>query len=329
MSAAPRLSVYVPTYNRAGYLAQALATLLAQRFADFEVVVVDNASTDGTAALVAGIGDPRVRYERNARNVGSIANWNRCLDVARGELVAICHDDDLYHPDFLARGVAMLDDHPRAAFVHTAATVVDPGGRPLRVLRASPDDRVERGPDAFVRYLRESHDVVMSTVIARRAAYEAVERFSPEQLCADFGMWLRLALQGDVAYIATPLVSYRTHAGSTSLTIDPGRWYRENEAIVRAAVAWGRPAIPGIETREAEFVDCTRRLWARRTLREALFAASFGNLATARQYLAVSRALAGADAGWPWRLAAGVMNPVGARLLRGLRVTRRSVRYVG
>lgn len=329
MTGLPKLSVCVPTYNRVGYLSQALRTLTAQTFKEFELLVVDNCSTDETAALVESFGDPRIRFHRNERNVGSRENWNRCLDLARGEYVAICHDDDLYEPDFLRRGVGVLEENPGVAFLHTAVRVVDEEGRPLRVFRACPGDRVIPGHEAFVGYLSRSHDVVMSSVIARRSSYNAVERFTPDYLCADFEMWLRLSLEGDVAYIATPLVSYRTHAESTSGEMDPARWYRENEEIVRRAVKLAAGAIPGIAEREGEFILLTRRLWARRTLTQALYSASFGHLSTAGRYFRVSRELAqGVPGEWWWRLARLLMNPVGGRILRGVRLARQGLRRV-
>lgn len=329
MTSRPRLSVCVPTYNRAPYLSQALAALRAQTFTEFELLVVDNGSTDGTAALVTSLEDPRLRYHRNERNLSSRQNWNRCLDLAVGDFVAICHDDDLYAPEFLGRAVSVLQAHPRVAFVHTAVRFVDAGGRLLRTFRAYPSDTITPGVEAFLRYLGRSHDVVFSSVVARRACYDAVERFTPEFLCADFEMWLKLALQGDVAYIAAPLVSYRTHTDSTSLTMDPARWHRENCEIVRRAIRWASGKIPGIEAREAELIDRTRQVWARRTLKEALLAASWGQIEMAREYLRVSRDLAGGgSARWVPRLAGILMNPLGVRILHGVRVTRRGLRRV-
>jgi glycosyltransferase involved in cell wall biosynthesis len=322
-----KLTICVPTYNRVGYLQGALASLCAQTFRDFELIVVDNGSTDGTAGLVASVGDARVRYHRNPSNLGSIRNWNRCLELATAELVAICHDDDTYAPDFLRRAVDMLEAHPRVAFVHTAFHVMDVAGRPLRTYRAYAQDVVLPGTEVFLSFLAESHNVVMSTVIGRRACYRALDPFRPDLLCADFEMWLKLALQGDVAYIATPLVSYRNHEASTSGRMDPERWYRENRDIVRRAIGWARSAIPGIEARETELIESTRRVWARRTLREALLAASFGQLENAREYLRVSRELArGRRCAWMWAVAGALMNPLGTRLLRGLRLARRSIR---
>ncbi|MBI3456137.1 MAG: glycosyltransferase family 2 protein [Candidatus Rokubacteria bacterium] len=328
MTAAPFLSVCVPTYNRVSYLAQALATLRAQTYLDFELLVVDNGSTDGTAELVGSISDPRLRYHRNPTNLGSRGNWNRCLELARGEFVAICHDDDVYDPDFLRRGVEVLMAHPEVAFVHCAARVIDGDGGPLRIYRAHRRDTILPSATAFLRYLARSHDVVMSTVIARRRCY-GEERFTEEFLCADFEMWLKLALRGDVAYIATPLVSYRSHAESTSLTMDARRWYRENAEIVRRAVAWARGRVPGLEGREAEFLRGIRRVWAGRTFREALFAASCGRLDTGTAYLAACREIADGGA---WQAAAALagllLNPFGVRLLRSVRLVRREVRRV-
>jgi glycosyltransferase involved in cell wall biosynthesis len=96
---APRVTIALATYNRAGYLHQAIESCLAQTFTDFELLVCDNASQDGTEAAVASFDDARVRYLRNGQNLGMVGNWNRCLTEARGELIANLCDDDLMLPD--------------------------------------------------------------------------------------------------------------------------------------------------------------------------------------------------------------------------------------
>jgi glycosyltransferase involved in cell wall biosynthesis len=91
--------------------------------------VCDNASQDETRAVVAGFADPRIRYVRNAENLGMVGNWNRCLAEARGELIANLCDDDLMLPDRLARQVAIFDAHPETGVVHGDAEMIDEGGR--------------------------------------------------------------------------------------------------------------------------------------------------------------------------------------------------------
>src|SRR5262245_50428881 len=132
-----RVSVCVPTYNRSRYLREAIESALVQTFADFELLVVDNCSTDDTPEVAAAFAarDRRVRYVRNERNLGLAGNFNRCVELAQGEYVALLHDDDLYLPEMLATTVGALDAHPEAAFAYGAAEEIDDAGRVVGLRR--------------------------------------------------------------------------------------------------------------------------------------------------------------------------------------------------
>lgn len=123
-----RLTVYIPTYNRAHYLAASVASVLGQSYRDFRLVVSDNASTDETTALLAGLSDPRLEHVRLPENIGLLANFNRCLTDATTEYVLILADDDVLYPKHLEETVAVLDRHPHVGMVHTAFDVIGPEG---------------------------------------------------------------------------------------------------------------------------------------------------------------------------------------------------------
>src|SRR5437870_9918513 len=103
-----KISVCVPTYNRAPLLRECLASLVRQTYRDIEIIVSDNCSTDDTPAVMAECTDPRLRYYRNDTNIGPYPNLNRCLELAKGDYVCILHDDDVYAADFLQREAEML-----------------------------------------------------------------------------------------------------------------------------------------------------------------------------------------------------------------------------
>lgn len=287
----PRISVAVPTCNRAALLHQCLASLLTQTVRDVELIVVDNASDDETREVVASLAGDRIRYVRNATDIGSRANWNRGLELTAGDYVALCHDDDVYRPTFLAECAAFLDRHPTAGFVHCDAFITDPAGVPIGRFRAYPDDRLLPSADAFRRYLLDSHDVVLSSVMARRSAYAAVGPFQTEYLCADYDMWLRLAARFDVGYIGRPLVYYRTHPESAAQSMPAARWYAEHRAIVEQALRReaGRSDVPS----PAVVHDRVRRRWVDRYVREAAARSARGDGERAAEYLAAAEALAG------------------------------------
>src|SRR4051794_24822077 len=123
-----RVTVIVPTYNRAGYLGEAISSILHQDYQDFELVVADNASTDRTAALLADVADTRLRHVRRPRNIGWRANFNQALHDTDSEFVALVSDDDRLLPGALARAVTFLDEAPSVGLVHTTLHTIDDRG---------------------------------------------------------------------------------------------------------------------------------------------------------------------------------------------------------
>lgn len=211
---APKVSVCIPTYNRADSLRVTLEAVLGQTFTDFELVICDDASTDDTRGAVKGYTDPRIRYHRNERNLGLYGNWNRCIELAAGQYISIYHDHDIYLPTILARSVALLDRHPSAGFVHTASLVIDPAGEP-----AGLDIRPfsELTPSAqMMRSIagREESPVVAATAMVRTEKYAAVGGYQYEKygIVCDRDMWFRLARVGDVGYVDEPQAFIRARA---------------------------------------------------------------------------------------------------------------------
>ncbi len=128
--APPLVSVLVPTFNRHDYLRATIAGALRQTFADFEIVVVDNASAVDPAGVVAGFDDPRLRYFRNASNLGVTGNVLAASERARGKYVAILGDDDVWHPEFLATLVPPLEADGSLALAFCDHGIIDRDGRP-------------------------------------------------------------------------------------------------------------------------------------------------------------------------------------------------------
>jgi len=326
----PTISVCIPTYNRAGYLAECVAAILRQTFADFEVVISDNASTDGTREFVSTLRDPRVRYVRNPANVGSRQNWNQCLELARGRYVAILHDDDTYEPMFLARTVQTLEAHPRMGMVYTAAYLIDEEGRRTDCLRLYARDQAWAPAVLTRHFLAHNHDIVFSSVVARRNAYQQAGWFDRELYCGDFEMWLKLTFLFGTAYLSTPLVSYRTHQSSTTLTIHPGRFLEENRLIISRFIDWASEREPTFATYRADALAAVDRVWASRLLYTAWALLAEGAFDRANGCL---EALRHAQRNWvttaEMAMTRWCVNPAGRRMARGLRKMRRLVRRIG
>ena len=127
MSTSPRLSIGLPVYNGGQYLAKSLDALLGQSYGDFELIISDNASTDDTSEICRDYEsrDPRVRYCRQPRNIGSSPNHNFVVEEARGEFFKWASYDDLYARDLLERCVEALDEHPDAVLAHSWTANID------------------------------------------------------------------------------------------------------------------------------------------------------------------------------------------------------------
>jgi glycosyltransferase involved in cell wall biosynthesis len=131
MTTVPRLSIGLPVYNGEEYLAESLEALLGQSFEDFELIITDNASTDGTEAICRRYAarDSRISYHRLPVNIGAAPNHNYVLTLARGELFKWASHDDLYGRDLLAVCVEALDTHPEVVLAHTWNATIDSAGR--------------------------------------------------------------------------------------------------------------------------------------------------------------------------------------------------------
>jgi len=130
----PRVTVGIPVYNGAKYLEKAIESVLAQTFADFELIISDNASTDATPAIALEYAarDPRVRYTRNRENIGAARNYNQLFSLATGEFFKWLAADDLIGPEFLETCVAALDAEPTAVVAYTRGTGIDANGEFLK-----------------------------------------------------------------------------------------------------------------------------------------------------------------------------------------------------
>ncbi len=207
----PKVSICMPTYNRAGCLKQALAALLNQTFSDFELVVCDDASTDNTEEVVKSINDKRLRYVRNPSNLGLFENWNNCIKHATGEYIAIYHDHDIYDPTLIEESVKILDSNERIGFIFTGIRFIDDNDNVLETIVEKYWDGLIPG-HKLARFMatRWNSLIAALVVMVRRDAYETVGLYEPSfGSAADWEMWIRLLLKYDTYYIAKPMADVR------------------------------------------------------------------------------------------------------------------------
>lgn len=209
------VSVIIPTRNRSALLATTIRSVLRQQDVDFEIVVVDEASTDDTRAVIDAFGDARIRVVRHDTPRGVATARNAGAAVAVGEWLGFLDDDDLWAPDKLARQLTAAGEADRDWVYAGAVNIVDG----FRVAHGRPP----LPPEAVIAAIRR-YDAVPgggSNVIVRRATWLRAGPFDARlRNTEDWEMWIRLAALGPPAWVCSPLVARRLHSSNSSLNVE-------------------------------------------------------------------------------------------------------------
>jgi glycosyltransferase involved in cell wall biosynthesis len=215
MDDSPLVSVFIPVHNAESFVAQAIESVLAQTYPHYELIVINDASTDGTAEVIARYEDhPKVRIHHNPANVGMAPNWNVGLRLAQGDLVAKLDADDFYESNFLEEIVAVFQRHPAVGLVFSGVNLIHDNGRVTRERRYLTS--WVRSGRKFLQQLLRACVIRSPTVCVRRVCYEHLGEFLPQmKLHADWEMWVRIAARYDVGYVAKYLASYRLPCGDS------------------------------------------------------------------------------------------------------------------
>lgn len=225
----PKVSICIPTYNRAEILPYAVESVLAQTYPDFELLICDDASPDHTAEVVAQWeSDERVRYIRHPQNIKRSRNMRSGYEAAQGQYFLKFDDDDAITPTFLEKTVAVLDAHPDADLVCTDHWVINARNERDEVATAANSAKWGKDQLGYGKiddlltetFVRQSLQVGSS--LFRKSSLDAVDfmRFEADG-CEDFDLLVRCALAGQTAhFIPERLMEYRFHGGQTSLRQD-------------------------------------------------------------------------------------------------------------
>jgi len=243
MNAVPRLSIGLPVYNGEKYLAEALDALLGQTYADFELIISDNASTDGTERICRDYAarDPRIRYIRRPVNIGASPNHNIVFTESKGELFKWASYDDLYARDLLERCIEALDERPDAVLCHSWSAIIDEAGDVVAKvgypLTTDSPDPVERFRSLlFDVGGDDDYGVVRADVLRRTALNESFYH-------ADRTIVAEIALHGRFHHVPASLYFRRDHPDSALRSnrtirswcgnLDPRRRNRLRHPVVR------------------------------------------------------------------------------------------------
>jgi GT2 family glycosyltransferase len=288
---APTVSLIMPAYNAEPYLVEAVESVLGQTFTDFELIIVDDASTDATSAILDRYDDPRIVRLRNERNLGQTASMNRAIQAAKGAYLARQDADDLSMPQRLELEVAYLDSHPAVGLVGAASTWIDGKGELQRTWEPALDNA------SLQQELMRNNVILHGSSMFRRAAMEeAGPAYRGDMNYAqDYDFQLRIAEGWDVANLAEHLYAYRWHAGMESIK---KKALQDSEAAQAVKLAVQRRLQAGWAVaigRRTSAPAWARRASRRRLAEHCVWWSSGirapGNTGYALQFLAVALAL--------------------------------------
>jgi hypothetical protein len=261
---APRVSVLIPTYKYARYLPEAIESVLAQEFTDFELLISDDCSGDGSEKILAEYAarDPRIRADVLPVNHGMVENWNRCLVQARGVYVKyLFGDDKMTRPDALGKMVAMLDANADAALAVCARQIIDEQSKTIAVWSHFGSPGVYAGAGSMHRCLGEGNLIGEPTAVMFPRELAARGFSVSYRQLVDLEMWLHLLERGPLVYTEEPLCAFRRHPLQQT-EANKRSMVDKNEYLRLMLDYGGSPALKDYDVRSIEF----RRLYESRKL---------------------------------------------------------------
>ena len=215
-----KVSVLVPVYNGEAFLADCLESILAQDFADMEILIADDTSTGGSAALIQGYAtkDQRIHYWQNQNNLGPVGNYNLLLKKARGEYIKyVLADDKLVTHDALSRMTEVLDNDESVSLVASATQIIDSKLQLLGIRNNFQKSGLWDGKQTIIQCFEERGNVIGEPTVVMFRKEQATRGFSHQlRALADWEMWFHLLEQGRFGYIQEPLCAFRIHPNQDS-----------------------------------------------------------------------------------------------------------------
>jgi glycosyltransferase involved in cell wall biosynthesis len=222
----PKVSIVTPTYNRAGFIGEAVESVLAQTMPDWELLIVDDGSTDMTREVLAPYqADPRIHYLYQPNQGQSIAR-NNALEKARGNYVGFLDSDDLWCADKLERQLELFESHPDVNIVHGDESMIDDQGQEIS------RENMQRYSGQITLHLLADNSVSITTALVRRVCFDEMGGFQASHGVADdYDLWLRFSARYRFHYEPGIVAAYRVMPDQISS--DKRRRFAANEKIIK------------------------------------------------------------------------------------------------
>jgi glycosyltransferase involved in cell wall biosynthesis len=228
----PKVSIVMPVLNGERFIEAAIQSVLAQTFRDYELIVVDDGSTDGTAQLVnAFVGKLALQYVRHDSPRGIPYSMNDGVGHATGDLISFLDHDDTWLPDFLSTQVRYLDEHPSVGMVHCDFQTIDVRGSVIEESVAKCRQRKRPSGKVFRDLFMDSF-IVGNSVLIRRECLTQVGLFDESLRWGDYHLWMRIARHYEVDYVSKALTQYRQHPTQSTRAVPASRSDEDSVAMV-------------------------------------------------------------------------------------------------
>lgn len=237
----PIISVVLPVYNGEKYLKEAIDSILQQTYADFELIIINDGSTDQTENIIESYQDPRINYLKNEHNSGIVVSLNKGLDAAKGKYIARMDADDIADPQRFQKQKVYLDRHPNIGVVGSSMLVFDEYGKEMLFPYAASPNRAKA--ELFF-----NSSLGHPTVMLRKECIKGIRYEAEYQGLEDFVMWWRIAQHYDIGSLTEPLLHYRKHSNQITKTRSPEHYARFDQfTLERIGSLLDKPNVEGIK----------------------------------------------------------------------------------
>lgn len=203
----PLVSIIIPVYNTAAYLARAIGTILSQDYTPTEIILINDGSTDDSETIIQSFEDPRIRYIKNDQNMGLVYTLNRGIELAGGKYIARMDGDDLCMPGRISHQVAYLETHLDVGLLATVVSLINEQDEPIGHWEA---DRQNTAPAQIRAYLPKDNCIAHPSIMVRAELLKKYRYRKEQSQAEDYDLWLRMAADGVVIHkLAEPFVQHR------------------------------------------------------------------------------------------------------------------------
>ncbi len=229
MNDTPTVSICIPTYNGENSIVDTVRSVLAQTMVDFEIIISDDGSSDGTEAAVKQLNDDRIHFYPAEKRGGPVANCNRALSLAKGKYLKVLMQDDLLEPEHLEQAVKCFESDPEIVMTTCSTNIIDGKGKVTMVRRHCSKDAVFDGISYAKRSLHGRNIFGEPSIICyRREVYDSGVRYREKyKFNFDWDFSIRAVTGKKIAYISKPLAAFRISDTSIS-----GNYYKKNKRLI-------------------------------------------------------------------------------------------------